>query len=198
MTKMIAFDLFGVVFTEGHMVSGTLMPLLPLGTEKKRVNEVYHQYTNGQIKEADFWRGIGVDDSPQLREMFLNSFELDQDLNSIIKILSPRYDVSILSNLAPDWADFLIKKFEFESIFKPIVVSGKEGFGKPDKRIYEALIERSQLASKEIVFIDDRLENLATAHQLGMKTIHYQGEPDHFAFEPDHQINTLNDVLDIL
>ena len=199
---MIAFDLFGVVFTEGHMVSGTLMPLLPAGTDKKLVKGFYQQYTDAQISESAFWQGIGLSNEQQnysqLRDAFLNSFALDNDLPELIEKLSGCYAFSILSNLATDWADFLIDKFEFESTFDPIVVSGKEGVGKPHKRIYQALIKRSQLDANEIVFVDDSLENLATAHALGMQTVHYQREPDDFDYQADYQITSLKELLAIL
>lgn len=54
MIKMIAFDLFGVVFTEGHMVSVTLMPLLPEDSTKSVVKDFYSRYTRGDITEAAF------------------------------------------------------------------------------------------------------------------------------------------------
>ncbi len=202
-TKMIAFDLFGVVFTEGHMVSGTLMPLLreqglSEGLDKKQVKGFYNQYTNGQIEEAAFWRGIGVDDYSRLRDEFLHSFVLDDGLLTVLESLSDRFAFSILSNLASDWADTLIAKFDFKSTFDPIVISGKVGVGKPDKRIYQVLIERSDVDANEMVFIDDRLENLVTANTFGMKTIHFQREADGFDFEPDYVISDMKELIALL
>lgn len=42
---------------------------------------------------------------------------------------------------------------------------------KPEPEIYKILLERYQLMPEECVFIDDRPENLETAHKLGMKTV---------------------------
>lgn len=197
MTKMIAFDLFGVVFTEGHMVSNGLMTFLPPDTDKAQVKHFYTQYTNGQIAEADFWQGIDVEDYVPLRQAFLDNFVLDDDLPAVIEALAGHYQLAILSNLASDWADYLIAKFDFEAIYSPIVISGKEGVGKPQRGIYDRLIHYSQLDAREIVFIDDRLENLATAHELGMQTVHCNREPDNHAFQPDHQIQRLSELSTI-
>jgi len=56
---MIAFNLIGVVFTEGHIISTMLMPLFPVGNDKKQVK--------------DFWQGINQSSNPQLLDSFLNS-----------------------------------------------------------------------------------------------------------------------------
>jgi len=48
MIKMVAFDLFGVILSEGHMVSATLMPLLPKSIKKSTVKGFHNQYTRGK------------------------------------------------------------------------------------------------------------------------------------------------------
>jgi len=54
------------------------------------------------------------------------------------------------------------------------------------------------LGLESAIFIDDRLENLAVAHQLGMKTVHYQRESDIFDYQADYHIQKLSALLDIL
>jgi len=195
MIKMIAFDLFGVVITEGHMVSNVLMPLLPANTKKSVVRKFYNQYTRGDITENAFWQGIGQPNNPQLREKFLNSFVLDEDLAHVVSELSKDYSLSILSNLGKDWAEVLINKFRFTQTFTPIIISGEAGCEKPNRRIYEILIEQSRLPAEHIIFIDDRLENLATAHALGMQTVHYQREDVECDYQSDYCINKLSGLL---
>jgi len=197
MIKMIAFDLFGVVITEGHMVSNVLMPLLPTDTQKSVVKKFYNQYTRGDISESAFWQGIGQPNNPQLREQLLNSFILDEGLAHVVDQLSKDYTLSILSNLGKDWAEFLINKFLFKQTFAPITISGEAGCEKPNSRIYDILIEQSQLPAEQIMFIDDRLENLATAHTLGMQTTYYQREKDDFNYQADYCINKLSDILEL-
>jgi len=197
MIKMLAFDLFGVVITEGHMISNVLMPLLPANTKKPVVRKFYNQYTRGDITESAFWQGIGQPANPQLREQFLNSFVLDEDLAHVVDELSKDYRLSILSNLSKDWANVLVDKFQLTQTFAPIIISGEAGYEKPNRRIYEILIEQSRLPAEQIIFIDDRLENLAAAHALGMQTIHYQREDDDCNYQADYRINKLNDILDI-
>ena len=42
---------------------------------------------------------------------------------------------------------------------------------KPDPRIYQALLDKYGLKAKESVFIDDRLDNIQAAFQLGFTGI---------------------------
>jgi len=180
------------------MVSNALMPLLPKHTSKVLVKAFYNPYTRGEISEQRFWQGIGVSEYADIRHTFLNSFVLDTDLKHVVQQLSDKYALSILSNLGSAWADVLTQKFDFENTFKPIIFSGKVGCEKPNPEIYALLIAKSGLEAHEIIFIDDRLENLAVAHQLGMKTVHYQRESDTFDYQADYHIQKLSALLDIL
>ncbi|MDQ6984468.1 MAG: HAD hydrolase-like protein, partial [Ghiorsea sp.] len=145
MIKMVAFDVFGVVISEGHMISNALMPLLPKHASKVLVKSFYNPYTRGEISEQSFWQGIGVSEYADIRHTFLNSFVLDEDLPQVVSQLSDKYALSILSNLGSAWADELMLKFDFENTFKPIIFSGKVGFEKPNPDNYKLLIAKSGL-----------------------------------------------------
>ena len=45
---------------------------------------------------------------------------------------------------------------------------------KPDRRIYEKLIERYSLVPEECVFIDDNADNIKAAGELKIKTVHFK------------------------
>jgi putative hydrolase of the HAD superfamily len=62
-------------------------------------------------------------------------------------------------------------KFTFLDKIDGRVVSGYVGLVKPDKDIYELLVDKYGLKYEECVFIDDRQENIDTAIDLGMKGI---------------------------
>ena len=193
--ELIAFDLFGVIITEGHMVSNVLMPLLPENTDKRTVKDVYQQYTLGKIEESQFWEQIGQTGNETLRQQFLNSFELDTDIEQTKKKLRPHFQLAILSNLAKDWGETLSTKFGFKKDYSPFVISGEVGCGKPESAIYQHLIEIAGITPEHILFIDDRLENLFTAHHLGIKTVHYKRESDDHHYQADYVIHHLRELL---
>jgi len=193
--KLIAFDLFGVIISEGHMVSNVLMPLLGNNYHKQQVKSFYHQYTLGEIEEQEFWNGIGFHTIPPVREQFLDAFELDADVEKVTGELSKRYQLAILSNLAADWGLYLSDKFKFAQTYSPKIISGEVCCGKPDRNIYQALIKSCDYEPGKIAFIDDRLENLVVAHDLGMTTIHYCREVDKHAYQADFTITKLSQLL---
>lgn len=196
--QLIAFDLFGVVISDGHLVTNGLMPLLPEGITKAAVKPHYDAYTGGQITEAAFWEGINLTVDSVIRNGFLNGFELDADLAEVTYALSRRYRLGILSNLGAEWGEILEERFAFSEHFEPRIISGAVKCQKPEPAIYEVLMTASGVGGEHIAFIDDRRENLAVAKDFGMTTIHYQRERDPHPFVPDYTIRSLADVLPIL
>ncbi len=63
--------------------------------------------------------------------------------------------------------------FEFLGWFRGIVVSGEELIGKPDPRIFRALLARFDLEPELVVFVDDLPDNVEQARRLGMDAIRY-------------------------
>jgi epoxide hydrolase-like predicted phosphatase len=58
-------------------------------------------------------------------------------------------------------------------LFDAVVISGEEGFRKPDPRMYELGAERIGAAPGACVFVDDLAFNLDPARDLGMAVVHH-------------------------
>lgn len=59
-----------------------------------------------------------------------------------------------------------------------VVVSGDEGVVKPDPALYRVLLERFEVEPSRAVFVDDRGENVAAAHALGMAGVVFRSAED--------------------
>ena len=57
-------------------------------------------------------------------------------------------------------------------MFDGLIISGKEKMVKPDKKIFQLAIEKFELKVEQTVFVDDKIENIISAQNLGFKTIH--------------------------
>lgn len=77
------------------------------------------------------------------------------------------YKLYVLSNMSREFIDFL-RCVPVYSLFDGEVVSCEEGTVKPERRIYEILLERFALDPAETLFIDDRAANIAAAAELGI------------------------------
>jgi len=83
--------------------------------------------------------------------------------------------------------NFGIGSFDYACSFYPFLrdfdrpyVSGHMGVTKPDPTIYEMVEADSGLSGAQILFTDDRADNIATAHMRGWKTHLFEG-PDGWA-----------------
>jgi HAD superfamily hydrolase (TIGR01509 family) len=84
-----------------------------------------------------------------------------------------RVPVHGISNYNREKFDIARTHFPFLNAFDELVLSGDVGLVKPDAEIFELLIHRRNLDVGRTVFIDDSADNVATAHQLGFATIHF-------------------------
>lgn len=88
-------------------------------------------------------------------------------LELIARLKARKIPLFGLSNFAEDfWDEFLACQPVFEG-FRDIVVSGHENVAKPEPRIYEIAEERFGLPPQELMFIDDKPENITAATARG-------------------------------
>jgi 2-haloacid dehalogenase len=79
-----------------------------------------------------------------------------------------------LSNMEAETFPLRFERFAFFGQFDGIVISGLEGVAKPDRAIFEILLERFELDARATVFVDDNAANLPPAAALGMATVHHR------------------------
>jgi 2-haloacid dehalogenase len=76
-----------------------------------------------------------------------------------------------LSNWSAETFPVARKRFDFLAWFEGIVISGDVGVSKPDRRIFEHLIEQFGIEPATAVFIDDSSANVEAATGLGFRAI---------------------------
>jgi putative hydrolase of the HAD superfamily len=84
--------------------------------------------------------------------------------------------VGMLSNGIPEVMSRLRVERALDEWFDTVVVSYELGLVKPDPAIYEACLDRLKVPPARVLFVDDRLENVEAAAQLGWQTLHFTGE----------------------
>ena len=81
------------------------------------------------------------------------------------------YKIYLLSNYSKILFEQHTKDSGFMEIIDGKVVSYEVNVLKPDRRIYEYLLEKYGLEPSECIFFDDRIENVEAALNIGMKGI---------------------------
>jgi 2-haloacid dehalogenase len=99
------------------------------------------------------------------------------EIPGTVAVLAERRDARVrllaLSNWSAEMFPIARDRFAFLAWFEGIVVSGEVGMNKPDRRIFDHLVDRFAIEPAATVFIDDSTANLATAAALGFRAIHF-------------------------
>jgi 2-haloacid dehalogenase len=103
--------------------------------------------------------------------------ELGESVAIFRQIKSTGLPVYALTNWSAEAFHPTKKQFGFLHEFDGIVVSGEEKVAKPDPRLFHILLERYKLAASTALYIDDNADNITTAKQLGLHTIHFHNAP---------------------
>src|SRR5262249_29163248 len=84
------------------------------------------------------------------------------------------HNLYALSNWSAETFPHARKRFQFFDWFDGAVISGEIGLVKPNREIFDFLLEKAGRRAEECVFIDDSLTNVAAASELGFDVIHFR------------------------
>jgi putative hydrolase of the HAD superfamily len=88
----------------------------------------------------------------------------------VLPELASRFPMTLVSNTNEAHADFVRRNYDFFPYFTNLVFSYEVGALKPDARIFERAIAVAGYPAGNLLFIDDRSENIAAAAGLGLQT----------------------------
>jgi putative hydrolase of the HAD superfamily len=106
--------------------------------------------------------------------MFSQSVPWPDSIAVATDIAASGVRMATLNNEGADLNSFRIRRFGLHTIFPTFFSSCWLGVRKPARRIYEHALAMAQADPARTLFVDDRLQNLAPAGRLGVKTIHFQ------------------------
>jgi putative hydrolase of the HAD superfamily len=90
----------------------------------------------------------------------------------LLPVLKKRgFNLYFLSNFPSDIFDEVFKEYEFFKFFNGGIISSKVKSSKPDRRIFDILLNKYSLIADECLFIDDIEINSQAAVSVGMKSI---------------------------
>lgn len=87
-----------------------------------------------------------------------------------------------LTNWSAETFPYAEERFDFLSLFEGIVVSGREGFVKPDPALFALLVARHGLEPARTVFVDDSARNVEGARKAGFDGVVFSS-PEAFRLE---------------
>jgi putative hydrolase of the HAD superfamily len=178
---LLVLDAMGVIYPVKDDVADLLVPYVTRkgGAPAKVVEECYREASLGNITEDVFWQMVGL--SASCEDDYLSGFTLSPGLlEALDRASGIGLPVAALTNDVPRWSRKLRARFRLTEYIKTWIVSGEERCRKPDRGIYDSLISKLGITTKNIVlFVDDREKNIDTAHRLGWQTMLFNPETNY-------------------
>jgi len=149
------------------------------------------------IKDPDLAAQL-AETFPQLRRKKHVTYP---DAFGALAALSESYSLGLLTNGTPDLQRRKVKGAGVEGFFKQILISGDVGIGKPDRRIFEMLLERLKANPEACVMIGNSLtSDVGGAQSAGMRAVWVNrwGKTRDNSIVPDWEISSLDELIPVL
>jgi putative hydrolase of the HAD superfamily len=149
-----------------------------------------HEYDRGDLTGVAYWEQVAAEGATsftpkQVTELVEADVDLWTRLNEPMVSWAQGLQragvrTGILSNIGDAMADGLLSKFDWLQDFHHCIWSYRLRVAKPEPEIYRAAAEGLATPPENILFLDDKIENIEAAHAAGMNAIQYS---DHDSFE---------------
>ena len=175
--KAVVFDWGGVLIV--NPVEGILAYVerhFPEAGALSFDDESVRLFQEGRIEEATFWQRVGLSDALDLRlfkgSLWRSAFEStyterDPVMKLAYDLQAAGITTAMLSNTELPAVEML-KAMNYRC-FDYGMYSCEWGVVKPDSSIYLRCVETLGIAPEQILFIDDKVENIRAAEAVGMR-----------------------------
>jgi len=183
MINTIIFDLAEVYLKGVLDVEHYLEPILNIkhneildGLGGDELNQLF----KGEISEEKYWEeiikknnwDISIND---LKINIRKNFQEIKGTREIIENLKNQgYRLGLLSVHCKEWVEHCNKKFDYHKLFHSTLYSFEIGLLKPEKKVYQEILNKLGKSALECLFIDDSENNIKAAKELGINTIHFR------------------------
>jgi putative hydrolase of the HAD superfamily len=138
----------------------------------------------GRLTEADFLQRIAGELEPELghrpemhrfSEIYFDALEPNPPMIELMRELKGRgLRMALLTNNVREWEPLWRAMVPIDELFELVVDSAFVGCRKPEREIYEIMLERLGVATDACLFIDDVEVNCEAARELGMTAVQFR------------------------
>jgi putative hydrolase of the HAD superfamily len=203
-----------VLFDYGMVLSGPPDPAAwtvvrsITGLDEDRLHAAYwafrHDYDRGALTGPAYWRTVAAHTGITLNdEQIAALLAVDVDLWTVPnppmiewaqRLQRAGVRTGILSNIGDNIAEGIVARLPWLRGFNHCTWSAFLSMAKPEPAIYVKTAEALNTPPANILFIDDKQENVDAAAAVGMQAIHYTG---HAAFEREIRDRGFTSLLDV-
>ena len=140
-----------------------------------------------------------ADEMTDRKEALVRPF--DGALEALAALRQRGHRLGLLTNGSSSFQRRKLLRFELEPLFDVVLIEGELGYGKPDRRVFDAALEFFAVRPAEACMIGDNLTaDIAAARDVGIPTIWHDayrvGLPERPIATPDRVIGGLHELLD--
>ena len=181
MIKVVVFDVAGVLIKETWIK--TMQSLLNDNSLTKadvfelwQKEECFHQYETGQLSTRQFVclakQALSIELNDQsfshiFNEMIVAPFEQSEQ---VLKTIKQKYKLAILSNTNPLHFEKIQSQFTIYQPCDHLFLSHQMGVMKPNKQIFNRMLDTLNCRPNEVMFFDDNQPNVEAARKLGIQS----------------------------
>ena len=143
-----------------------------------------HTFERGDWSEAQFFQKLSVEcrleaSLEELKKGFAEIFTPVPSMVEFMESLKERgIPVMVFSNTNVTAVDYIRASFAFFARFDAYCLSYEHGCMKPDTTLYGVAQLMTRCTPGNLLFLDDRAENVHAARQMGWSAIHHQAPED--------------------
>ena len=188
--RNIVFDLGGVLVDLDFKAAINGLQKAGFANVKEQLqafdrNGIFQKFELGEMTAEEFRTAIRENSTVELTDEEVDALwnamllEVPREKLELILHLRGKYMVYLLSNTNSIHWDYVCKNafnyrgFRVNDYFEETFLSYEMHLAKPDKAIFEKVLEEANLLPEETLFIDDSEANCKAASELGIHTHHY-------------------------
>lgn len=188
--KNIVFDLGGVLVDLDFKAAINGLQQAGFANVKEQLQSfdregIFQKFELGEMTAEEFRAAIRENSTVTLTDEEIDALwnamllEIPREKLELILDLRGKYMVYLLSNTNSIHWDYVCKNafnyrgFRMNDYFEETFLSYEMHLAKPDKAIYEKVLQDANLLAEETLFIDDSEANCKAAEEVGIHAHHY-------------------------
>jgi len=168
---------------------------------RKNINNARREIVKLALNE---YVNIGINKLEELADNYSNIHEglwhLFNDVEETLqKIKERNIKLGIMTNGTSEIQRGKLRRFDIEKYFDYIFIEGEVGYGKPDIKIYEYMLQTTGVECNKIVMVGDNLVwDIEPPQKLGIYTVWINTKKvilENFNIKPDKIIQKISDIF---
>jgi putative hydrolase of the HAD superfamily len=195
--KTIIFDMYGVIIKESK---GNFIPYIYShfpNTERSLILNGFGKAQRGEIDSDEFISSFGFTNPDIIKKDYIeNHLTIDTGFYTFANKFKGKYDFALLSNDVSEWSRYITEYYKLDDYFKVKVISADVHCKKPEKEIYEVILQKLNIPANCCIYIDNSVKNLLTAREIGMDIVLFNRDGESYDGKTVYSFDELEKLME--